>query len=104
MRANWIKIGLISTEGNNSLISIFFHLALIEGATAGEGASKSLTFGQSATTSCNIFSGYVFMVTNLRRDKFIEDVMNKDGVDETPPTDEENAENTLPTAAVAGMF
>ena len=59
-----------------------------------EGASRSLTFGRSAgSTSCDIFSGFVFMVTNLRRDKIIEQVMDKNGVDETPPTEDEEEQN-----------
>ena len=40
------------------------------------------------------------MVTNLRRDKIIEQVMDKNGVDETPPTEDDeeqnNTENTQP--------
>ena len=35
----------------------------------------ALKFGESATTSLDILSGHVFMVTSLREDKLIQNVM-----------------------------
>ena len=81
------------------LCSIFILLLV---GVEGEGASRSLTFGRSAgSTSCDIFSGFVFMVTNLRRDKIIEQVMDKNGVDETPPTEDDEEQNSTENTQLA---
>lgn len=44
--------------------------------------SCSLTFGKSATTSSGVYRGCVFLVTSLRRDKLVADVMDRLFVDE----------------------
>lgn len=59
-------------------------------------AGKRLLFGQTGSTSCDVFNGFVFMVTNLRHDKLVEDVTSHNGLEETPPTETEDAENTAP--------
>lgn len=54
--------------------------------------SKALQFGVSATTSCSVYRGRVFMVTCLKRDKLVDRVMDRATIQDASDTETDNTQ------------